>query len=64
MTSIFENINVLVPLTEIMKFPYLKDKVEKFKNIQDESKDPPIVLKAMHYECRNEEHALFLSPSK
>jgi hypothetical protein len=48
-----------IPLTEIMKIPSLRDKVKIFLSIQDESKDPPVVLQAMHYDHSKEEHAPF-----
>jgi hypothetical protein len=53
MTSVLENIYIHVPLTEITKIPSLSDKVKKLQSIQDESKDPPVILKVVHYDGRN-----------
>jgi hypothetical protein len=59
MASILAKVNVPIPLTEIMKIPSLRDKVKKFLSIQDESKDPPVLLQTMHYDQSKEEHAPF-----
>lgn len=59
MTSVLAKINILVPLTEIMKIPSLRDKVKKIPSIQDESEDPNVVLQVMHYDRRNGGHAPF-----
>lgn len=59
MASILAKINVPVRLTEIMNIPSLRDKVKRFPSIQDEYEDPFVVLQAMHYDRKNEEHAPF-----
>jgi hypothetical protein len=59
MASILEKVNVLFPLIEIMKIPYLMDKENKFLSIQESYEDPPILLQSMHYDPRKEEHAPF-----
>ena len=60
--NILEKVNILVPLTEIMKIPSMRDKVKRFLTIQEESEDPPILLQANHFEPTIEEHVpLFIS---
>jgi hypothetical protein len=44
MASISAKVNVLVPLLEIMKVPYLRDKVKNFLSFQDELEDPLSLL--------------------
>jgi hypothetical protein len=56
MISVLEKVNVSIPLIEIMKIPSLRDKVKRFLSIQDESEDPHVLLKSMHYDRSKEEH--------
>jgi hypothetical protein len=59
MASVLEKVNVPIPLIEIMKIPSSRDKVKRFLSIQDDSKDPLVLLQAMHYDQSEEEHAPF-----
>jgi hypothetical protein len=57
--NVLEKINVLVPLTEIIKIPSMKIKVEKLFKVQGEPVDPPIMLQANHFRPQYDEHPPF-----
>jgi hypothetical protein len=46
MAGILAKVNVLVPLTEIIKIPSMRNKVERFMQVQGEPGDPLILLQA------------------
>jgi hypothetical protein len=57
--GVLEKINVHVPLTEIIKIPSMRSKVEKFFRVQGEPVDPPIMLQANHFRPQYDEHPPF-----
>jgi hypothetical protein len=57
--GILEKINVHVPLTEIIKIPSMRSKVEKFFRVQGKPVDPPVMLQANHFRPHYDEHPPF-----
>jgi hypothetical protein len=57
--SILEKINVHVPLTEMIKIPSIRNKVEKLFRVQGEPGDPPVLIQANHCRPHYDEHPPF-----
>lgn len=52
-------IDVPIPLVEFIKIPSQKAKFKEFFDLQDELKDPPVILQAMNHDKKNGGHAPF-----
>jgi hypothetical protein len=46
---VLEKINVLVPLTKMIKIPSIINKVEKFFKVKGEPEDPHVLIQENHY---------------
>jgi hypothetical protein len=53
MDGILEKINISVPLTDIIKIPSMRNKIEIFLRVQGELGDPPILLQENHFRQAN-----------
>jgi len=59
MASILSKFNAPIPLTEIIKIPSMRNKVEIFSRVQGKLGVPPILLQANHLRQTNEEYPPF-----
>jgi hypothetical protein len=57
--STLAKMSVIVPLKEIIKVPYMKNRFERFFKVQDEPVNPHIILQADHFRFQYDDHPPF-----
>jgi hypothetical protein len=58
--GVLSNMHVTIPLREVIKVPYVKERFDNFFKGLDGPMDPPIILQDYHFRVQYDEHPPFL----